>query len=289
MPGQPRRHFGADDLLRLAASLEADGQAVPALVRPHPKRPGHFELVGGERRWRAIREHCTKLRTLRAVIVDAADRSRAFRLSVVENMHREDLAPLEKARAVRELVDGGMQQSEVARMIGVNASEITNLLSLLDLDPRVQALLDPSLPKRQRLVTSAAVAIARLPRGRQLGVARRAVANGLRLLDVREQVAKESKKAGVSQPIARARAHESLDTEIARFLSLLRTRFAGTDDVRACVRHIDEKRIGQLATDARLLAGKLNVLAQRLEEARERNRWRTRVERERETARRSVA
>jgi len=187
-PDQPRRHFDDESLVLLAESLDADGQAVPALVRPHPKRKGHFELIGGERRWRAVRAHCKRTTHLACVVEDLDDEA-AWDRSLLENENREDLTPLEKAEAVARLVAQGQRQVDVARKLGKTNSWVHQMLRLARLHPEVKALIDHNVtPERKQLAIVSAKQIARLPQKKQLALAKKAAGRGMRVRQVMQHV-----------------------------------------------------------------------------------------------------
>lgn len=134
---QPRRRFDEDALQALAGSLSARGVLQPVLVRPRPD--GSYELVAGERRWRAAQ--IAGLQTIPA-LVRAREDAEALELALIENMAREDLNPVEEARACAALVDElGLTRAEVGRRVGRGRVAISNLLRLLDLPDEVLALL----------------------------------------------------------------------------------------------------------------------------------------------------
>jgi ParB family chromosome partitioning protein len=136
-PGQPRKHFDADALQALADSISESGVLQPILVRPVY---GRFELVAGERRWRAAQ--LAGLETVPAVATDR-DESESLEAAVVENMAREDLNPVEEARAVSALVDdAGLSREQVGKRVGRSRSAISNLLRILDLPPEAVALIE---------------------------------------------------------------------------------------------------------------------------------------------------
>lgn len=226
--GQPRRHFDSADLALLAASIDADGQAVPALVRVHPRKPNRFELIAGERRFRAIRDHCKQVKTLRCVLVaDAAgDDARAFHLSFVENEHRSDLSPIERASAMKKLVDGGHSQTDVARMIGRTQAYVCDYLSLLRLHPAALSYMDPARPERKRLGLTAALAIVAAPRDRHLELAVYAISPGTRLVDVERRSEKLRAPDGLRQRTVRPNVarHSLIDRALA-LSTVLRRRF----------------------------------------------------------------
>jgi ParB family chromosome partitioning protein len=159
-PQQPRRHFDDAELARLAESIGRHGVLQPVVVR---ERDGGYELVVGERRWRAAR--LAGRETLPAVIKDVASPD-LLELALVENVQRHDLNPIELALAFRALVDGGATQEEVGRRLGVDRSTVANHLRMLELSRELQgdveagllsaghakALLQVSSPERRRLL-----------------------------------------------------------------------------------------------------------------------------------------
>jgi len=136
-PNQPRRHFDEQALTALAASLEERGVLQPVLVRPLPG--GRYELIAGERRWRAAK--LARLETIPA-IVRRHDNAASLELAVIENMAREDLNPLEEARACLALVDElGLTREDVGRRVGRSRVAVSNLIRLLDLPDEALELL----------------------------------------------------------------------------------------------------------------------------------------------------
>jgi ParB family transcriptional regulator, chromosome partitioning protein len=126
---QPRRHFDDDALQALAGSLGERGVLQPVLVRP--KAGGTYELVAGERRWRAAR--IAGMETIPA-LVRPRDDAEALELALIENMAREDLSPIEEARACAALVEElGLTREEVGRRVGRSRVAVSNLVRLLDL------------------------------------------------------------------------------------------------------------------------------------------------------------
>ena len=136
-PRQPRDAFNEDALVALADSVRARGVLQPVLVRP--RTGGRYELVAGERRWRAAR--LAGLETIPAVVRAGGD-AESLELALIENMAREDLNPLEEARAVAALVEElGLSREEVGRRVGRSRVAVSNLLRLLDLPDDVLELL----------------------------------------------------------------------------------------------------------------------------------------------------
>jgi ParB family chromosome partitioning protein len=124
-PEQPRKHFG--DLTELAASIQEHGLLEPVLVRPVP---GGYELVHGERRWRAAA--AAGLKTIPAMVRDLSD-DEAFVAALVENIQRENLNPIEEANALKRLIDGGRTQAEAGALVGKGQSYVAHKLRLLTL------------------------------------------------------------------------------------------------------------------------------------------------------------
>lgn len=136
-PHQPRRHFDEDGLNDLSASIRQLGVLQPILVRP--VNDG-FELIAGERRWRAATR--AGLVLIPAVIRTTDDMS-SMEQALVENLHRADLTPLEEAAAYNQLIDDfGLTHEQVAERVGKSRSAITNSLRLLGLPTSVQAYVD---------------------------------------------------------------------------------------------------------------------------------------------------
>jgi ParB family chromosome partitioning protein len=128
-PGQPRTNFDPDALAALAASIEATGVVQPLLVRP--LADGSYELVAGERRWRAAQQ--AGLDKVPAVVRDQAEPER-LQAALIENMVREDLNPVEEAKACAALVeDLGLTKEELARRVGRSRPAVSNLIRLLEL------------------------------------------------------------------------------------------------------------------------------------------------------------
>ena len=131
-PLQPRRHFASDALDELAASVKEQGVIQPLLVRPVPTG---YEIVAGERRFRAARK--AGLRTVPAV-VRRMDDAESLEIALIENLQREDLNPVEESEAYRDLMEQfNYTQEELSRRVGKNRSTISNMLRLLKLPDEV--------------------------------------------------------------------------------------------------------------------------------------------------------
>ncbi len=157
-PDQPRRHFDPGDLEQLSGSIERHGLLQPVVLRRAGNR---YELVVGERRWRAAR--AAGLASIPAVVADVDPRER-LELALVENIQRRDLNPMELAHAFRALAESGATQEEIGRRVGLDQSSVANHIRLLGLPREIQedvetgrlttghakALLQVSSPERQR-------------------------------------------------------------------------------------------------------------------------------------------
>ncbi len=138
-PRNPRENFGSDSLDELAASIKEKGILQPILARPLPGNAQAYEIIAGERRWRAAQR--AGLHEVPIVSFEADDRQ-ALELAIIENVQRTDLDPLEEAAGYQRLGDEfGYSQADLARIIGKSRSHLGNSLRLLSLPQSVQALL----------------------------------------------------------------------------------------------------------------------------------------------------
>jgi ParB family chromosome partitioning protein len=135
-PEQPRQHFSDAEIEELTASIRQKGVLQPILVRPSPTRPGEYEIVAGERRWRAAQK--AGLATLPVLVRDMPD-DQAFEIAVVENVQREDLNAMEEAQAYASLMRRmAYTQDKAAAAVGKSRSHVANTLRLLQLPEKVQ-------------------------------------------------------------------------------------------------------------------------------------------------------
>lgn len=178
-PHQPRVHFDEESLSDLTASIREIGVLQPVLVRP---AGDHYELLAGERRWRAARR--AGLATVPAV-VRATDDLGSVERALIENLHRQDLTPLEEAAAYQQLIeDFSLTHEQVASRVGKSRSAITNTLRLMALPPSIQHLLADG-----RLSAGHARALLGTPdRAFQEQLARRAAMEGWSVRAVEEAV-----------------------------------------------------------------------------------------------------
>jgi ParB family transcriptional regulator, chromosome partitioning protein len=135
----PRRDFAAEGLDELTDSIREKGVVQPILVRPWPGEPDRFEIIAGERRWRAAQR--AGLHEV-PVIVREVDEREALELAIIENVQRTDLNPLEEAQGYTQLIDQfGYSQHELGEVIGKSRSHVANTLRLMKLPQRVRDLL----------------------------------------------------------------------------------------------------------------------------------------------------
>ena len=177
---QPRSRFDEEALVSLAGSIQAVGVLQPVLVRQIG--PQQYELIAGERRWRAARR--VGLQTIPAIVRPTED-VHSLEQALVENLHREDLGALEEAAAYQQLVETfGLTQEEVAQRVGKSRSAVANTLRLLHLPPSIQRLLADG-----QLSAGHARALLGTPdRAFQESLARAVVAQNLTVRDVEERV-----------------------------------------------------------------------------------------------------
>jgi ParB family chromosome partitioning protein len=179
-PHQPRRHFDEETLSSLAASVRELGVLQPILVREAGE--GEYELIAGERRWRAAKR--AGLSTI-PVVVRTADDLSSLEQAVVENLHRQDLNPLEEAAAYQQLIeDFSMTHEQLATRVGKSRATVTNMLRLFQLPPAIQKLVAEG-----SLSAGHARALLGTPdRAFQESLARKAVQEGLSVRAVEEAV-----------------------------------------------------------------------------------------------------
>ncbi|HEX6881864.1 MAG TPA: ParB/RepB/Spo0J family partition protein [Planctomycetota bacterium] len=178
-PNQPRKSFRPEELAELQESIRLHGILQPILVRPSA---GGFEIIAGERRYRAAQ--ALGLKSIPAVVRDAASDRTMLELALVENLQRADLDPMEKAKGFRQLLDQGLTQEQVAEQVGLNRATVANFLRLLELSESVPKVVTEGL-----LTMGHARALLGLPdRRRQEELCALAVRRGLSVRDLEARV-----------------------------------------------------------------------------------------------------
>jgi len=244
-PHQPRRDFDADELGSLSRSVKANGVISPILVRS--LGADRYEIVAGERRWRAAR--MAGLTEMPALVREADD-PQSLELALIENLQRADLNPIEEAAGYRQLIeDHGFTQDTLSQRLGKARPTLTNAIRLLSLPESVQVMV-----RDGRLSAGHARALASLPAARAEDIAKTAVARGLNVRDV-ERLAGESTTAkkrqarpGASKPAAglspdlaevETRLRFALATRVAIHPSAqggtIEIRYAGDDELQRIV------------------------------------------------------
>ena len=138
-PWQPRRRFETDSLAELAESIRSKGLVQPVLVRPRAGTANRYELIAGERRWRAAQ--MAQLHNIPAIIRELGDEE-AYELALIENIQRADLSAIEEAEGYRQLIDSfGYTQEQLSEIIGKSRSHIANLMRLLGLPEEVRDMI----------------------------------------------------------------------------------------------------------------------------------------------------
>ena len=190
---QPRSHMDQVALAELAESIKSQGVMQPILARPLPG--GRYEIIAGERRWRAAR--LAGLTTVPALVKDIPD-EQALAASLIENIQREDLNPLEEAAGIHRLAqEFGLTHQAIAESLGRSRAAVTNLVRLLDLAPPVREMLGDG-----RLDMGHARALLALPIARQIDLARDAAQKRLSVREVEQRVAALLKGAQPRRPRA---------------------------------------------------------------------------------------
>ena len=213
---QPRTRMDQDALGELAQSIKAQGVMQPILVRP--AAGGRYEIVAGERRWRAAR--MAGLNDVPALVREVPDRH-VLAIALIENIQREDLNPLEEAGGVKRLIEEfGMTHADAAEALGRSRAGITNALRLLELAPPVQELL-----RDGKLDMGHARALLVLPALKQIEPAREAVAKRLSVRQVEARVAALSARP-------RSSVHARIDRDVARLEEELSGRLGTTVSIR---------------------------------------------------------
>jgi ParB family chromosome partitioning protein len=212
-PEQPRRNFPDEEIAELEASIRDKGILQPILVRPSPRTEGEFEIVAGERRWRAAQK--AGLRVIPALI-RVLDDDKAFEIAIVENVQREDLNAMEEAQAYASLMRRmAYTQDKAATAVGKSRSHVANTLRLLQLPESVQ---DHVLFGRLTAGHARAILSADDPEG----LAQAIVSRGLSVRDA-EAIAKgrgATKKASGPRRAAKNTDTAALETDLEEVLGM---------------------------------------------------------------------
>lgn len=232
---QPRRHFDPDALQELADSLAAQGMVQPVVVRP---TDDGYELIAGERRWRAAQ--IAGMHQIPAVVRDL-DEQAAAAVSLIENIQREDLNPLEEARAIARLVDDfGLTHQQIAAQVGRSRAAVSNLLRLQELDEAVKELVETG-----RLEMGHARALLGLQGERQRAIGQQVAERELTVRATEELVRRELEGTGQrrAQPSDKDADTRRLEQELSEKLGAavtLRTGKNGRGRLQIAYNSLDE-------------------------------------------------
>ena len=238
-PHQPRKHFDAEGLGELQASIAEHGVLVPILVR---ERGDSYELIAGERRWRA----CAGLqRPNIPAIVRRSDDRESLEVAIVENLQREDLNALEEAAGIADLIEThDYTQEQVAQRLGKSRPSVTNALRILTLSEPIKALIAEG-----QVTAGHAKAILGAPEGARLQLARRVASDGLSVRALERIVARLQSPPAGGKSAARTispddRAFEDrLRRRLGTRVALRRSQQGGTIEIR----YADESELMRIA------------------------------------------
>jgi ParB family chromosome partitioning protein len=216
---QPRVDMHPESLQNLADSISEQGVVQPIVVRGIGD--GRYEIIAGERRWRAAQR--AGLHEIPAVVRDVEDRA-AIAIALIENIQRENLNPLEEARALKRLIDEfEMTHEQAAQAVGRSRVAVSNLLRLLDLEDAVKGMVE-----RRELEMGHARALLALSGTRQVEAARQVIARGL-TVRATEHLVQELQRTDVSR---RRPASASRDPDIQRLEARLSDRLGASVQIR---------------------------------------------------------
>jgi ParB family chromosome partitioning protein len=215
---QPRARPGPESLAELAESIKSQGVMQPVLVRPVAE--GRYEIVAGERRWRAAR--LAGLASVPALVRDIPDQQ-ALAAALVENIQREDLNPIEEATGIQRLAqEFGMTHQAIAESLGRSRAAVTNLVRLLELAPLVRELITQG-----KLDMGHARALLALPSLRQGELAREAATKQLSVREVERRVNAILKRGAAAAP------GRGVDRDVARLEEELAARLGTAVQIQA--------------------------------------------------------
>ncbi|MCP3688211.1 MAG: ParB/RepB/Spo0J family partition protein [Gammaproteobacteria bacterium] len=226
---QPRQHFDQQALKELAESIKAQGIVQPLVVRPEG---AHYELIAGERRWRAAQ--LAGLQTV-PVVVRELDSKSAAAIALIENIQREDLNPLEESRALMRLIDEfDLTHQQVADSVGRSRASVSNLLRLLDLADPVKDQVNHGL-----LDMGHARALLALIRHDQIEIARLVINRGLSVRETEALV-----KKTLSRSVKNSEARADVDPDIKRLETSISEKLGAAVKIKT-----RKKGAGQLIID----------------------------------------
>lgn len=210
---QPRHEIAQEALQELADSIRAQGVVQPVVVRPLPEDNSKYELIAGERRWRAAQ--LAGLHEVPAVVRDVPDQA-AMAMGLIENIQREELNPIEEAAALQRLIEEfGLTHQQTAEAVGRSRAAVSNLLRLLTLEPKVKMMLEA-----RQLEMGHARALLALLGSVQVQAAEQVFARGLSVRETEHLVRR------LQRPATPKKASQEVDPDIRRFQDELSEKLA---------------------------------------------------------------
>ena len=218
---QPRRHIAESDLRELADSIADRGVLQPILARPDPEQRDRFEIIAGERRWRA--SQLARLHEVPVIVREFSD-GEALEVALIENLQRQDLSPLEEAEGYRRLMEEyAHTQEDLAKVVGKSRSHVANTMRLLALPEPIKRLVDEGL-------LSAGHARALLGAAEPEALARRVLDRGLNVRQTEQLVGSaRADRDKRKRPAAKDADTLALERDLANALGLsVEIRFSGS-------------------------------------------------------------
>jgi len=210
-PFQPRTHFHADSLAELVDSIRARGILQPLLARPHPKDADKYQIIAGERRWRAAQQ--AGLHEVPVLVRELSDQD-AMAASLVENLQRQDLNPIEEGEGFRRLIEEfGLTQEQLGTAVGKSRSHVANVMRLLQLPPSVRI-------EVQNGKLSAGHARALLAHPDPEEAAKLVIARGLNVRQTEALAAAKPETASKREKLERDPETEALERDLSERLGL---------------------------------------------------------------------
>lgn len=195
-PDQPRTYFNAEGIERLSASIDAGGQTTSGMIRENTGET-RYELVDGERRWRAIQLIPESRRPLyKAKLIEADDDVVRYLIAGIANFNREGHTAIEVMETIDRLSGFDLPMREIANLLGISEMWAGQMKGLKNLEPRVIALLDPTRPRSDQLPITAAIQISKIEPRLQLSLAERILTKDLTIGRLRGEVIRVAKREG---------------------------------------------------------------------------------------------
>ncbi|QNK39501.1 ParB/RepB/Spo0J family partition protein [Caproicibacter fermentans] len=241
--GQPRREFNEEALQELAESIRQHGVLQPLLVRPIFS--GGYQIVAGERRWRAAR--MAELKEVPAVVREMSD-SEVMQLALIENLQREDLNPLEEAQGYQSLIETyGMTQEEVANTVGKSRPAVANALRLLNLPEEVRGMVEKGV-----LSAGHARTLLSFPSRALMMEAAKAAAEGASVREIEKMAQRANSTPKAKKSSSKIKFYEETELALRESLGrkvnvtgsskrgMLQIEFYGQDDLTELIRRIHD-------------------------------------------------